>query len=96
MKKMDCLRCGTEMKFAMREKIQLGEAGFVFRDLSHLLSGAMSVDVYVCPRCKKIELYSAESLKSEDLPKRTCPECGDEHDFDYPKCPKCKHNYYAE
>ena len=23
-----------------------------------------------------------------------CPECGDEHDFDYPRCPRCKYDYY--
>ena len=45
----------------MREKIQLGETGLLFRDLSHLLSGAMSVDIYVCPRCKRMEFFSAEN-----------------------------------
>ena len=80
----------------MREKIQLGETGLLFRDLSHLLSGAMSVDIYVCPKCKRMEFFSAENGDKADLPKRTCPECGDEHDFDDPKCPKCKHDYYAE
>ncbi len=25
---------------------------------------------------------------------RTCPQCGESHDIDYPKCPKCKFSYF--
>jgi len=31
--------------------------------------------------------------QSEDLPQTTCPECGRQHDFDFPKCPYCGHPY---
>ncbi|MDQ2085953.1 hypothetical protein RBH29_05805 [Herbivorax sp. ANBcel31] len=27
------------------------------------------------------------------LPKKTCPKCFTEHDFDYPRCPFCHHKY---
>ena len=27
------------------------------------------------------------------VPQIKCPKCGIEHDFDYPKCPNCKHKY---
>lgn len=30
---------------------------------------------------------------SEELPQRKCPLCGNEHDFDYPKCPHCGYDY---
>lgn len=31
---------------------------------------------------------------SEDgIPQIQCPACGWIHDFDYPKCPKCQHEY---
>lgn len=30
---------------------------------------------------------------SDELPQRTCPKCGKEHDFDYPKCPYCFYDY---
>jgi hypothetical protein len=30
---------------------------------------------------------------SDELWQRTCPKCGEKHDIDYPKCPKCKYNY---
>ena len=28
-----------------------------------------------------------------ELPQRTCPKCGAEHDLDYPKCPLCGYVY---
>ena len=95
MRKIDCLRCKREMKFLMEERIQLGETGLIFRDLSHLLSGSLPVEVYVCPECRRIELFMTDGAENSELPQRKCPECGTEHDFDYPRCPKCKHNYYG-
>ena len=96
MRNLNCLRCGTKMEHIGQEKIQLGETGILLGDLPNLFAGSLKVDIYVCPECKKLEFYSAvDDEKSEkDLPKRTCPECGDEHDFDYPKCPRCKDDYY--
>ena len=29
----------------------------------------------------------------EELPQKTCPACKKSHDFDYPKCPRCGHEY---
>jgi DNA-directed RNA polymerase subunit RPC12/RpoP len=94
MRKINCLRCGAAMRFVTSERIQLGETGLLFRDLSHILSGSLGVDIYACSKCKKLEFFSCEDdeLDSE-LPQRTCPKCGDVHDFDYPKCPKCKNEY---
>lgn len=34
--------------------------------------------------------------QSEDLPQKVCPECGKKHDFDFPKCPHCGHDYQAK
>lgn len=104
MKKIECLRCGREMDFLLSDQIQLGKAGFLLRDLSHLVSGALPVEIYACPECGKLELYRAEKsterddgyFEGDEIPTRICPNCGDEHDFDYPKCPKCKFDYYAE
>lgn len=31
---------------------------------------------------------------TSELPQKICPKCGNKHDFDYPKCPKCKYEYY--
>lgn len=96
MRKWNCLRCGTEMKFLRKEKLQLGQTGWVLGDLPNLFAGAMEVVIYGCPQCGKIEFYQADLANIYDesgLPQVTCPECGTKHDFDYPKCPFCGHIY---
>ena len=94
MHEMNCLRCGTEMRHRQREKLQLGQTGLLLGDLPNLFAGALEVDIYICPACGKLEFYSAEALDEEEtLPQRQCPSCGRKHDFDYPKCPFCKHDY---
>jgi hypothetical protein len=93
---LTCLRCGEQLQFFSRERIQLGKTGWILGDLPNLVAGALSVDIYVCPSCRKLEFYMAEDEDiNEELPKRTCPDCGTVHDFDAPKCPKCRHDYYA-
>ncbi len=83
------------MQYLSREKIQLGKTGWVLGDLPNLLSGALEVQIYVCPKCRKLEFFLAENETIDDeTPKKTCPVCGTVHDFDYPKCPKCNHQYF--
>lgn len=95
MDKYTCPRCNEEMQYLSRERIQLGKTGWVLGDLPNLLSGALEVEIYVCPKCRKLEFFLAENEALDDeTPKKTCPACGTVHDFDYPKCPKCKHEYF--
>ena len=95
MDKMKCLRCGEDMQYLSREKLQLGKTGWVLGDLPNLLSGALEVQIFVCPKCRKLEFFLAENETLDDEPpKKTCPKCGTVHDFDYPKCPNCKHEYF--
>jgi len=95
MSKMSCLRCGEDMQYLSREKLQLGKTGWVLGDLPNLLSGALEVQILVCPKCRKLEFFLAENeVLDDDTPKKTCPDCGTVHDFDYPKCPNCKHEYF--
>lgn len=83
------------MQYLSREKLQLGKTGWVLGDLPNLLSGALEVQIFVCPKCRKLEFFLAENeMLDDETPKKTCPECGTVHDFDYPKCPKCKHEYF--
>ena len=83
------------MQYLSREKLQLGKTGWVLGDLPNLLSGALEVQIYVCPKCRKLEFFLAENeVLDDDTPKKTCPNCGTVHDFDYPKCPNCKHEYF--
>ena len=37
-----------------------------------------------------------DAVSAEGMPQKKCPICGREHDFDYPRCPYCKHDYYAK
>ena len=116
MRKLNCLRCGAQMKFAMQQKFQLGQTGFLLGDWPKLLAGSLELEVYFCPECGKAEFFVPETGKrkpepeefdfvgamvnegidavSDDgMPQKKCPVCGKEHDFDYPKCPYCKHDY---
>ena len=90
-----CLRCGHEMRFIKTEKLQLGQTGWLLGDLPNLLAGAMDVEIYSCPKCGKLEFYLAEAKTKDSVPQKQCPRCGKKHDFDYPKCPFCKYDYYA-
>jgi DNA-directed RNA polymerase subunit RPC12/RpoP len=98
MRDFTCLRCGETMQFYARERLQLGKTGWVLGDLPNLFAGALDVSIYVCPACRKLEFYADESASEseEELPQKTCPACGTVHDFDYPKCPNCKFDYYAQ
>lgn len=96
MKTLTCLRCGEEMRFFAREKLQLGKTGWILGDLPNLIAGALETDIFYCPKCGKLEFYVTDDALSEDedaIPQKTCPVCNTVHDFDYPKCPKCNHKY---
>ena len=83
-------------KHIRTEKLQFGQTSWIFGDLPNLLAGAMDVAIYNCPKCRKLEFYLADTEEeAEALPQKQCPNCGKQHDFDYPKCPFCKYNYNA-
>ena len=95
MRDLSCLRCGEKMAFIQREKIQLGQTGWILGDLPNLAAGAMEVDIYSCPGCGKIEFFqpAGASTTDDELPQKRCPGCGKMIDFDYPKCPFCKYDF---
>lgn len=35
----------------------------------------------------------SEPIIDDTLPQRKCPQCGKDHDFDFPECPHCGHLY---
>ena len=43
-----------------------------------------------------IDNGSKTPAKDDKLPQKRCPKCDRMHDFDYPKCPHCGHDYAAE
>lgn len=91
-----CQRCGAEMDYVMKESLQLGQAGVILGLWPNILAGGLEVEIYCCRDCGKIEFFAAAPVEStaENLPQRTCPKCGRAHDFDYPRCPYCKFDYY--
>ena len=99
MKELHSLLCGTTMKYMGKEKIQLGQTGWLFGDLSNLFAGALEVTVFRCPVCGKLEFFSADEDGKEpvwwqkDMPRQICPECAAEHDTGCYCCPVCGHQY---
>ena len=57
MKELNCLRCGKELVFLKKEKIQLGQTGFVLGDWPNLFAGSFESEIYYCPKCGKLEFY---------------------------------------
>ena len=96
-KDLKCLRCSETMQYVGTEDFQLGRTGFFLGDIPNLLAGAMTLSVYRCPSCGKVEFFSFEPLETEDTEDRIaqvrCPRCKQTHDMDYPKCPHCGHDY---
>ena len=42
---------------------------------------------------REMDSEPVDNTVEDEIIKRTCPDCGKNHDIDYPKCPYCKHNY---
>ena len=59
-RQIDCIRCGGRMKSLGQNKIQLGQHGLLLGDLSHLLNGALVVEIFKCKNCRKLEFFSLE------------------------------------
>lgn len=93
MKTLCCLRCKTQMEHLLREKLQLGQTGWILGDIPNLLSGAIELDLYSCPRCGKVEFFLPKGEADPRIAQKKCPACGKTHDLDYPKCPFCKYDY---
>lgn len=88
---LNCLRCGAGMQFMGRDKLQR-RPNLLLSDLTFALAGGMEIDIYSCPKCGKIELFQPETA-SDDLAQKQCPVCGAVLDFDYGRCPHCKHEF---
>ncbi len=97
MRELKCLRCSGDMSFIRREEFQLGRTGWLLGDLPNLVAGAMELDVYACPNCGKVELFTPdEPFEGGGLPQKKCPRCGNMIDFDYHRCPLCKYDFKTE
>ena len=75
----------------------MGKYGTIFGHLSNLMAGALNVEIWSCPNCRKLDFYwsgpAEEDYEYQDdgehMAQTTCPACGHVHDLDDPKCPLC-------
>lgn len=70
MRRVQCLRCQTEMLFHKRENVQLGRTGTLLGDWSNILAGALDVEIFYCPRCGKVEFF----MPGIELDETACEE----------------------
>ena len=70
MEKLKCLRCNVELEFVMREKLQLGQTGWILGDLPNLLAGALETAIFTCPRCGGEALSMMGGKSPAVLPRR--------------------------
>ena len=91
-----CLRCGGSMIHIGREQLQMGKYGWLIGSWGHLLSGALSVDIYCCQDCKKLEFYAVDPVEdpTNTIARVPCPHCGELHELDDAKCPHCGKRLY--
>lgn len=83
-----CPACGAGLECRLRN-FSIGSDGY--GGLSSMGLPTYSVDLYACPRCGRVELYTAGAglEKREEGPREVvCPECGTRHS-PLINCPTC-------
>ena len=54
-----------QMKYIGTERLQKGRYGFFTGHLDNYLSGALTVSIYECPRCGKLEFFRFRKAKKK-------------------------------
>ena len=62
-RKINCPYCDVTMNYMGTKRIQLGRTGWIIGDWDNLLSGALTVSIYECPRCSKLEFFRFKKTK---------------------------------
>jgi len=94
-----CPACTSRLHLLAREDIQLGKQSF-WHDWNHLLHGSLDVEIYICPRCGRLEFYAPLEtvMAREEENKHTqpgeivaykCADCGKILTTDMRCCPNC-------
>ena len=55
---MSCLRCGGQMLDYGEATFKLGEETYFFSDLNRLVSGSVTMNVFRCEVCGKVEFFA--------------------------------------
>lgn len=61
----------------------------------HMICWFVGIPLFVVGLWRPAE-GNAVPEQDADLPQKECPQCGKHHDFDYPRCPYCGHDYQAK
>lgn len=99
MREVKCMRCGHDLHFLKREKLQLGQTGLFLGDWPNILAGALETEIYACPRCGKIEMFMPEDYcaapESDETGEELPPEVNQNivgvsmHGVPQVRCPRC-------
>jgi len=54
---MNCPRCETRLNYVGTKRFHEGTRWGVLGDIGELFTNRESFDVYVCPRCGRVELF---------------------------------------
>jgi len=59
-KEIDCLRCNIPLIYSGRFKFHEGPQIGVFGSIFEIFQNRESFDIYLCPKCGKVEFYSPQ------------------------------------
>lgn len=75
MENFNCVYCNEQMQYLAREEIQLGKTGWLMGSIPNAISGALEVDIYMCPYCRKLEFYAVEDNGDDCDCEENCECC---------------------
>jgi len=55
---MNCIRCGGQMLDYGEATFKLGEETYFFSDLNRLMSGSVTMNIFRCEACGKVEFFA--------------------------------------
>lgn len=57
-REINCLRCGVKMRYSGEHKFHEGTRTGVFGNLFELFTNREKFELYICPRCGKVEFFT--------------------------------------
>ena len=63
---MKCLRCDGRMLDYGPVTFKLGEESLIFSDLVRLFTGSLTMNIFRCEKCGKIEFFSLDNTEFDD------------------------------
>ena len=96
MSEIKCSRCGAVLEDYGIQKLRIGGVGgewsYIVGDIAEIEQGTLPVQIYICPKCGKIELSAAEKTGTILLGRegfKKCVECGKRIPLASEECQHC-------